>query len=99
MRDELEEYFGGINELRMGASVELPVRPAELTLYQQCKSANLPLIAGGLLDQPHMWLDIVELIESIQKLYTIEGQGSSNRKQKEPVGFADSLSGASKRFQ
>jgi len=27
-----------------------------MTLYERCRSTGLPLVAGGVLDQPHIWL-------------------------------------------
>lgn len=86
----------------MGIAIKLAEKPAELVLYEQCKASGLPLVSGGLLDQPHMWMEMYTLIESIQKLYEIESPSAPRKQSEEPkkqVGnFADLLSGAQKRF-
>lgn len=61
-----------MNELRAGARTIPPQKPDCLILYELTE--NLPLVAGGLLDQPYIWTlqrlaisQEIEMIEAIQK--------------------------------
>jgi len=56
LRDEIREYYGLLNELKAGLKVDFPEKPEAMTLYERCRSTGLPLVAGGVLDQPHIWL-------------------------------------------
>ena len=63
----------------MGVFVgEFPDKPEELRLYELTEKTGLPLVAGGLLDQPHMWLDAIEMIGSIRKIYEIQAETNAN---------------------
>lgn len=76
----------------MGARTgDLPEKPEELRLYELAKKTGLPLVAGGLLDQPHMWLDAIELIESIQKIYTLQAQTNAQSNQPGAGNMASDL--------
>lgn len=74
-RLEVREYFGAMNELRMGLKPEKPpIKPGALSLLELCQSQGLPLVAGGLVDQPYIWLlqcDIlqqeIELQRAVQR--------------------------------
>jgi len=53
----------------MGASNKVPKKPDILVAHEMCVKQRLPLVAGGLLDQPHFWLMEVEQIDqTIQRL-------------------------------
>lgn len=43
--------------------------PPELKKYRQMKATGLPVWAGGLQDQPHIWLEMVGVIEAIQAVF------------------------------
>lgn len=81
LRQELEDYFGSINELKDGLRKDLLPKPAELSLYEMVKSTGLPLVAGGLLDQPHIWLMQWEVIESVKSLYDMLDEQAQRMKQ------------------
>lgn len=70
-RDELENYFGSINELRAGALAidKVPPKPAILRAYELVKSTGLPLVEGALMDQPHIWLRQYELVDATKKMW------------------------------
>ena len=41
----------------MGMKVTQPIeKPEALILYEQVTSFGLPLVSGGIMDQPHIWL-------------------------------------------
>ena len=58
LRDEVVDFYGALNEVRANArsAKNLPEEPDAMYLYKKCKSMGIPLVAGGLLDQPHIWL-------------------------------------------
>jgi hypothetical protein len=56
IKEELQEYYGLLNELQMGVTTKPPQKPNCLEVYDLYESIGLPLVAGGLLDQPHIWL-------------------------------------------
>ena len=83
IRETLIEYFGQQNELRQGLAVKdnkgnkiAPMeKPDVLLEHERCKQYGVLLYAGGLADQPHMWLleqdvvrDIITLFNSMPKL-------------------------------
>jgi hypothetical protein len=41
----------------MGLNPGVPDAPAELIFYHQQKELGIPLVAGGIVDQPHIWLE------------------------------------------
>ncbi len=52
----LEDYYGAINMLKEGLTTSVPDKPEALKVLEQCESLDIPLVAGGLMDQPHIWL-------------------------------------------
>lgn len=52
-----------------GLKVEIPEKPEALVLYQQCKTMGIPLVEGGLLDQPYYWMQEYAVIMDIEALY------------------------------
>lgn len=59
LSDEIDEYRGGMNEIRLGArsAANLPDKPEALILYEQIKEMGIPLVDGGLVDQPHIFME------------------------------------------
>lgn len=46
-----------MNEIKAGVKPDKPPeKPVAYILYEQCKELNLPLLEGGIMDQPHIWL-------------------------------------------
>jgi len=35
----------------------LPEKPEALILYEQTKELGIPLVEGGVVDQPHIWME------------------------------------------
>ena len=64
LRNEIRNYLGTLNEILMGLKPDTVVeKPEALALYDKCKMVGLPLVAGGLMDQPHIWLKEFEVCE------------------------------------
>jgi len=70
-RASLYEYFGAINEFEEGLIKEIPEKPEILQLYDQTKSLGIPLCAGGVLDQPHMWVKLYRICEEVMAVMNI----------------------------
>jgi len=61
-----------LNLLRSGLKVapdERREKPDELKKYEQMKALGLPVWAGGVQDQPHIWLEMIGVIENTIKLF------------------------------
>lgn len=57
LRLAIQNYLGALNEIAEGLKPSaIPEKPEALALYDACKTMNTPLIAGGVMDQPHIWL-------------------------------------------
>jgi hypothetical protein len=86
LRVALQEYYGGLNELKVGLRKEPPEMPEALKLWKKCKKLGIPLVAGGVLEQPHIWLLEVGVVTEVEELYSIinaaadaqEGQQGQN---------------------
>ena len=44
-------------------------KPAELQKYEQMKVLGLQVWEGGLQDQPHIWLQMIGVIEATVRLF------------------------------
>jgi hypothetical protein len=59
---EIDEYYAKLNEIKNVslknpyAKIEIPDLPEALELYEMCTEMHIPLVDGGLLDQPNIWL-------------------------------------------
>lgn len=71
LADEIDEYRGGLNEVRLGArSVnKLPDKPEALILYEQIKEMGIPLVDGGIVDQPHIFMEQYAVCSTRTKLW------------------------------
>lgn len=77
---EIDEYLGALNEVKAGLGTRLPEKPTALILYEQTKEMGIPLVAGGVEDQPHIWLEMYAICMQKTKLWeTIEENNRRNR--------------------
>lgn len=51
----LQDYFGTLNEIEQGLNVDVPVKPEALVYWEMMQFSNLPVVSGGLIDQPHIF--------------------------------------------
>lgn len=56
LETRLENYLGSLNEIRLGLRQQSEEKPAELIVYEQIVELKQPLLEGGIMDQPHIWL-------------------------------------------
>lgn len=68
----------------MGLKVKVPPKPEELIRYEMVNEMKIPLVAGGVMDQPHIWLlqyaivkDVMAIFEAI-KIANARRQSESN---------------------
>lgn len=73
-REELIEYFGELNELKFGARSKVPKKPDLLATYEIVTELNMPVVAGGLMDQPYIWLLQYEIVSNEVKLQKIRDE-------------------------
>lgn len=71
LESSLREYFGALNELKMGLNVKIPPKPRSLVLYEQCQDLGLPLVDGGVMSQPYIWLQEVATIIEQKTLFEL----------------------------
>jgi hypothetical protein len=83
---ELDEYYGTLNEIRMGALSTPPKpKPVPLQLYEMTKELGVPLVDGGVLDQPHIWLLMVGTIRQRESLWSSIIDNATQQKPSAPV--------------
>lgn len=77
LEQALLDYYGALNELRMlqevsvgnTGTVKIPEKPEALQLWEMCEAVGLPLFGGGLMDQPHIWLEELAVVRKIQEMF------------------------------
>ena len=69
MARELEDYFGTLAELKAGLITKVPETPEILYLLEMCEQNRVPLMAGGLMDQPHIFLIEAGIARSKRDLF------------------------------
>ena len=72
--DELEaalrDYFGALNEVNMGLKVrKMPPKPKAFVQYERCKTLGIPLVEGGVMNQPYLWLQELAVIIEEETLF------------------------------
>ena len=80
-RDEVREYFGAMNEVKLGARGRVPPKPDKLRVYEAVKESGLPILAGGFMDQPYIWVTIFEVIGQEKMLQEMLEAASNKQRQ------------------
>lgn len=75
----LRDYLGALNEIKMGIRNKMPPKPKPLVEYERCKELGLPLVAGGISDQPYIWLQEVAVIIEQQTLFRLIEESQRER--------------------
>lgn len=83
IKEEIGEYFGGLNEFKLGARGTPPRKPEILMMYEDVTKSGLPLVAGGYVDQPYLtslYLEIardeVKMWEHLNSLAQVQPNGA-----------------------
>lgn len=72
LEDALGDYYGTLNEVKLGLTVEhRPVKPQALIYAEQMQLLGIPLVDGGVLDQPYIFMQEYKIVSDIQKLHAI----------------------------
>jgi len=80
LRAELLDYYGTLTEISEGINQPVPEPPEVMVLWRQCKALGLPLAAGGVLDQPHIWLLEMGVLLSVETLMeTVSAQAKLSK--------------------
>lgn len=80
LRQALYNFYGALNEVKalsesnptLVSSVKVPDKPEAMVLWEQCQAFSLPLVEGGLLDQPHLWLEEVAVLKEVREAFSRE---------------------------
>jgi hypothetical protein len=71
LESSLREYYGALNEMKMGIRNKMPPKPRALKVYEQCQELGLPLVGGGVIEQPYIWLQEIATIIEQKTLFEI----------------------------
>lgn len=67
----LRDYYGALNEMKMGLHVKIPPKPKPLVEYERCQALGLPLVEGGVVGQPYIWLQEIAVIIEQKELFEL----------------------------
>jgi len=71
-----------LNQRKAGLKIrpeEVAEKPPELIKYEQMKVTGLPIWAGGLQDQPHIWLLMMGVIHNTLTIFEVIDRASSGQ--------------------
>ncbi len=92
LRNEIRNYCGALNEIEMGLKPNpMPEKPEALVLFEQCNKMGIPLVAGGIRDQPHIWL--MEYAVCAQEYELWNALREANRRQETHAAVSNRLTG------
>ncbi len=71
MRSTLYEFYGTLNEIAKGLKPAVVIeKPEALVLYEQIKSTGVLLCAGGLLEQPWIFMMEYAVCSEVDTVFT-----------------------------
>jgi hypothetical protein len=77
LEDDLFNYFGMLTEVRNHLKPETRYeKPKALEYYEQIEEFGIPLVAGGVFDQPHIFMMQYRVCQRIKDLF--ESQWKQN---------------------
>ena len=71
LEDALGEYYGALNELKLGLVTKVPDKPQALIYVEQIDELGIPLVAGGVLDQPYIFMQEYKIVRHFQQIQAI----------------------------
>ena len=80
----------------MGMKVTDPIeKPEALILYEQVTKLGIPLVQGGVMDQPHIWLqEFYVCLEEVETQDRINRQRSDSETRQSQMDLIKSLRGS-----
>jgi len=79
LEQELQNYFGAIAEVRANVRTTVPDKPEALLLTEQCQELGLPLVQGGVEDQPYIWIREYRLCVQTKALFDAINKAQENK--------------------
>ena len=67
--------------MKLGARGRVPPKPDKLRVYEAVKESGLPILAGGFMDQPYIWVTIFEVIGQEKMLQEMLEAASNKQRQ------------------
>lgn len=67
LREALGDYYGTLNELQLGLNVPVPEKPEAMIYYEQMEALGIPLVDGGVLDQPYIFMQEYKIVADFKK--------------------------------
>lgn len=83
LENDLVEYYSTLNEIKAGLNTQPAEKPYELLLYEQINDMRIPLVAGGLMDQPHIWLLQYAVVRNVKALFEAQARQAEMAKLKD----------------
>ena len=71
---EILNYFGVLQEAMLtsevapGSTVEVPELPEAVIYYLKMQATGLPIVSGGLINQPHIFLEEIKVVSETYEL-------------------------------
>jgi hypothetical protein len=65
----VEDFEGALNQQAMKLPVEIPEKPEAMILDEQIRSSGLPLMSGGIMDQPYITMKEIQTVRNVRELY------------------------------
>ena len=91
LQEALGEYYGALNELKHGLEATVPEKPEALILYDQIKEFGVPLVSGGVLEQPWIFMQEYKIVDNIVKqMQLIEAVNAAAQRKAGPGAGEDS---------
>jgi len=79
LRSTLYEFYGTLNEIAKGLKPSVIVeKPEALVLYEQIKSTGVLLCAGGLLEQPYIFMMEYAVCSEVDTIFTVIRNRNAN---------------------
>lgn len=70
LRTTLEDYYGAVSYYRMGLKPEKKTdKPIAMVYTEECEEFNIPLVLGGILDQPYIWMMEYRICKNIRDVH------------------------------
>ena len=72
LRQTLYEYYGAINEIEAGIfdkKQSMPEKPEALIYTEQMIELGIPLVHGGVLDQPYIFMQEYKICIEVKRLF------------------------------
>jgi hypothetical protein len=70
LAEELENYYGAINAIRMNVQMAIPDKPEALLLLEQIETYDQLLYPGGIMNQPYILMRELRIVVQIRTAFS-----------------------------